>query len=441
MHLYRAPHVLSTLIGAASLSTGCSEDSDTTQTTSSGGTGGTTSSSSGSGGSGATGGSSSGTGGSAGSGGSLVGELEGYGTTSSFGSSGDTCTVTSLDDSGAGTLRDCVENRDGPVDNPTPLTVVFTLGGTIEQLSDLRIRQPYLTIDGLSAPAPGITIKKLGDGTDGETIINTWPPNNTCGHDVLVQGIRFVGVWTATSEDHSQNAATIALDGEDLPLCLKNVVLNRVTVTNAQDSGGDIWGSVTDVTFQYSAFLRSLHPNTYSHFPGDVADQQRERISNHHNLYAAIHERGPQIVGNVWDLNVEQTIFHNWAAFGFGGGYEVRIRCRDTGCPERVNLIENHWTSFGANLSEALLLGDSSGAGDDGSLPAQLFMSGNRLPTETVDSGNAASEFPRAAEAAVTLVADNELVGAVLPLIGAPHRTAEEEAIFAEVATQIGSEL
>jgi len=436
-------HLRWVIVAAGALLLGCSEDSETGGT---GGTGGTSSgtggSSSGTGGSGGsssgTGGSSSGTGG--GTGGGTV-ELEGYGTTSTFGSSGDTCTVTTVDDSGAGSLRDCVENRDGPVDNPTPRTVVFEVGGTIEQLTDLRIRQPYLTIDGLTAPAPGITIQKLGDGTDGETLINTWSGNDTCGHDVLIQGIRFVGVWAGTSEDHSQNAATIALDGEDLPLCLKNVVLNRVTVVSAQDSGGDIWGSVTDVTFQYSAFLRSLHPNTYSHFPGDVADQQRERISNHHNLYAYIHERSPQIVGNVWDLNLEQNIFHNWAAFGFGGGYEVRIRCRDTGCPERLNLIENHWTSFGQNLSEALILGDSSGAGDDGSLPAQVYLAGNRLPGENVDSGSAGSEFPRSTEAEVTLVSDDQLVSGVLPLIGAPYRTDDENQIFGEVADQIAAEL
>ncbi len=48
-----------------------------------------------------------------GTGGSATTELEGYGTSSTFGSSGDTCTVTTMDDSGDGSLRDCVENRDG----------------------------------------------------------------------------------------------------------------------------------------------------------------------------------------------------------------------------------------------------------------------------------------------------------------------------------------
>ena len=69
-------------------------------------------------------------------------------------------------------------------------------GVPITLLSDLRIRQPHLTLDGLSAPAPGVTIAKAGNGEDGETRINTWPAMGTCGHDVLVQGLRFVGGWT-----------------------------------------------------------------------------------------------------------------------------------------------------------------------------------------------------------------------------------------------------
>ncbi|MBW2525361.1 MAG: hypothetical protein JRI23_14340 [Deltaproteobacteria bacterium] len=399
-----------------------------------GGVGGTA----GSGGVGVTGG-----GGGGALGGGSVGDalLEGYGTDSSFGDGGEVCTVSNLDDAGSGSFRECVESRDTTDDSPTPRRVEFQVAGTITLATDVRIRQPYLTIDGLSAPAPGITIAKTGDGTNGETIINTWPPNGTCGHDVLVQGIRFQGVWQGASEDHNQNAATIAIDGEDLPLCLKNVVLNRVTVVGAQDSGGDIWGSATDVTVQYSAFLRSLHPNTYSHFPGGDADQQRERISSHHNLYAYIHERGPQIRANVWDLNFEQNVMHQWDGFGFPGGYATRVRCRNGACPQRVNVIENHWTSAGSNLSEAFVLGDASGPGDDGALPADVYMGGNRLPAENVDAGAAASEFARPAVAEVTLVADDQLVSQILPLIGVPFRTSDEDALFAEVGSQIAAEI
>jgi len=364
--------------------------------------------------------------------------LEGYGTTSPFGERGETCVVTTLDDSGPGSLRDCIENRDTTDDNPTPRVVTFDVGGTIEPLTDIRIRQPFLTVDGLSAPDPGITIAKSGTGEDGEFIINTWSANATCGHDVLVQGIRFVGVWEGIDEMHSQNAATIAIDGEDLPLCLHHVVLNRITVRGAQDSGGDIWGSARDVTVQYSAFLESLHPNTYSHFPGGVPDQQRERFSNHHNLYGWIHERGPQVRGDNRDMNFEQNIMHRWGDYGFGGGYAMRLRCRDAACPQRINLIANHFTGAAANLETGLILGEAAGDDPDGTtVEPQVYMADNWLPPENLDAGTAASEFPRDPEADVTLFAPGDVVDSVLPNIGAPYRTAEEDALFAEVAAQI----
>lgn len=369
--------------------------------------------------------------------------LEGYGTSSTFGggSNSETCTVTNLNNSGAGSFRECVSNRNGSITNPVPRTIKFSVGGTITLTSDLAIRQPYLTIDGLDAPSPGITFTKTGSGRDGGVNINTWPTNNTCGHDVLVQGVRFQGVWTAQSEAHDQNAETFNIDGEDLKGCLKNVVVNRITVIDAQDAGGDIWGSAENITVQYSAFLNSLHPNTISHWPGGESGQERKKLSHHHNLYAYIHERGPQVRARVQDFNFEQNIMHKWAAFGFAGGYGTRIRCRNGVCPDRVNLIKNHWTSGGSRLGSALILGESAGADSDGSIiEPRVFMSGNYLPSQNVDGGTASSEFSRSNEARVTLVNDNQLVSNVLPHIGMPYRTQRENNMFSEVAAQITSD-
>ena len=370
--------------------------------------------------------------------------LEGYGTSSTFGGGAgfETCTVTNLNNSGNGSFRDCATNRNGPTDNPTPRTVVFEVGGTITLTSDLHIRQPYITIDGLTAPEPGITFAKSGNGVDGGVTISTWPGEGTCGHDVLIQGIRSVGVWDGDTEDTSNNATTFGLDGEDLTRCLNNVVANRITVTNAQDSAGDIWGSATNVTYQYSAFLMNLHPSTISHSPGGEANQERERISLHHNLFALFHERGPQIRGNNLDFNFEQNIIHKWSDYGFGGGYGTRFRCRDGVCPQRINVIENHWTSGGQGLQTAIIIGESSGSGGDyNTIAPEVYMSGNVLPISNNDEGNAPSEFSRTAEANVTLYNDNQLVSDVLPFIGAPYRTEREQQIFDEVETRITQEL
>jgi len=211
--------------------------------------------------------------------------LEGYGTLSLFGGRPgfETCRVTSLKDAGPGTLRECVESRNGPTQDPLPRTIVFDVAGTITLLSDLKVRQPHLTIDGFTAPPPGITLDKIGDGEDGGIVVNSWPNEDTCGHNVLIQGIRLEGVWEG-DRVHSNSAGTFGLDGENIPGCLENVVVNRVTIVRGQDGAGDIWGSARNVTYQYSAFFWNFHPSSISHSPGGELEQARENVSLHHKM-------------------------------------------------------------------------------------------------------------------------------------------------------------
>ena len=361
--------------------------------------------------------------------------LQGYGTESSFGggAGAETCVVTTTADTGPGTLRDCVTNRTGPVDNPTPRTVTFDVAGTITLRSDLRIRQPYLTIDGLSAPAPGITVAKEGNGEEGETVINTWRGMGTCGHDVLVQGLRFVGVWTRDTTAHSQNAGLLSVDGEDLPGCLHHIAIWRNVYVNGQDSAGTVWGSVTDMTFAHNLVLYCYHPQSISHAPGGQAGQQRERLSLHHNLYAYSTERIPNVRGNVWDTNIEQNIMHQWAALGLGSGYALRFRCRGGGCPQRINLLDNHFTSASPAPSGAIVI-------EDGVDPAQIFSAGNRVPPEETDDGTGAGPFARPAHADVTRFSPDELASRMLPYVGLPSRTEEETSVFEEIRTHLNSE-
>lgn len=369
-------------------------------------------------------------GGASGDGDESVPLLQGYGTDSSFGTGegSESCVVTRLDDAGPGTFRDCVANRNGEFTSPTPRHVTFSVSGTIILLTDLAIRQPYLTIDGLSAPEGGITIQKIGTGEEGEMVINTAPGQGTCGHDVLVQGLRFVGTWTRDTEEHSQNADNLSVDGEDLPGCLRNVVIFRNTYVNAQDTAGNYWGSVQDSTFAYNALLYSLHPVSISHAPGGEENQERQRLSIHHNLYAYIHERANNVRGNVLDSNFEQNIYHKWDAFGFGGGYATEFRCRGGGCPQRINMTHNHYTSGGVSLNAALEFADDAD-------PAQIYSFQNRFPAEESDDGRAGAPFSRTDM--VDLFAPEELVTHLLPLIGPPSRTSEEEEVFAEVAAQV----
>ena len=108
---------------------------------------------------------------------------QGYGYASQGGTGGAVYHVTSLADSGAGTLRDGITNRTGA------RIILFDVAGTITLLSDLNIKLPFLTIDGSTAPAPGITITHTN-------VQNNLTIQGT--HDVILRDLRFRGAYAGT---------------------------------------------------------------------------------------------------------------------------------------------------------------------------------------------------------------------------------------------------
>src|SRR5690606_19667981 len=81
--------------------------------------------------------------------------LSGHGVDTPAGRGGTVYRVTNLNDSGAGSLKACV-------DASGPRVCVFEVSGTIHMSGDLNIRNPKITIAGQTAPSPGITLRGGG---------------------------------------------------------------------------------------------------------------------------------------------------------------------------------------------------------------------------------------------------------------------------------------
>ena len=142
----------------------------------------------------------------------------GFGSTTPGGQGGEVYHVTTLADSGPGSLREAVASGGR--------TVVFAVAGEIVLADHLYVEGAFVTIDGSSAPAPGITLRGGGliiRGTRG-------------AHDVIVESLRIRGS---------------RIDGIQVGYGAFNVVISRVSITESFDGNVDVT-EASDVTVCHS---------------------------------------------------------------------------------------------------------------------------------------------------------------------------------------------
>jgi hypothetical protein len=194
--------------------------------------------------------------------------------------------VTTLADSGPGSLRACVEQY-------VPRVCVFEVSGVIELRRDLEVRdRPYLTIAGQTAPSPGIMIRGWS-----LLIYNT--------HDVLVQHLRIrVGDDPVGPDVGNRDNMWIgALDGMNT----YNVVIDHCSFSWATDETVSVWDHWDDITFNHNLFAEALNgllhqeagePEPSRHPMGPIAGGYNAgSISFIGNLFANQESRNPLIFG------------------------------------------------------------------------------------------------------------------------------------------------
>jgi len=361
--------------------------------------------------------------------------IEGYGYAATGGTGGDTYHVTTLADGGAGSLRDGVVNRTGP------RTIVFDVGGTITITNQLILNRPYLTIDGGTTPAPGITLTKRVDGNQ-FVIAGT--------HDIILRYLRFRGLYSGGVAGTNNNTEFTGIDGDSSPdHYAHNIVVDHCTILNATDAAMDIWGEVSDVTVSWCLIANNWHPSTVSYYPAPF--QKRRRISMHHNVWARNDERNPQLRADVADFDYVNNVVYDWGYWS-GWGYGIRIK-NDPGEPQvQANIINNYFKPVHTKDPTAALeygLADGPDANDGGPLApvpqgtvitnsamGGLWVAGNVLPAGNLDHySTIPAPHPVPTAARVTTYNAYELRDRVVPNAGTKYRTAEEQALFSEVAS------
>ena len=342
--------------------------------------------------------------------------------------------VTKLDDDGSvGTLRDAVSESNRQI--------VFDLGGTITLDSTMKIEQDYLTIDGLSAPDPGITITHRVGEYYGMLIAGT----RRHTHDLVIQGLRFRGVYDIDPV-HVVGRAIFTTDGdcnsENCDGGITKLVIDRITLAYASDKFS-LWGKVSDVTTSNSFFYGSNKAFLIS-FYGESYDLIKEKITLHHNLFASNEERNPQLVAWVTDLDIRNNIIYDWLAYG------LRIKSVNVGNRGihsiDANIVNNVFVAGAGAASLGLVfLSDEvdtctqQGQVIDNSGMGELWVEGNQFPAENCDRY---STVPQAravpAYAQVSTQAADQLCTQITPVVGAPYRTDKEISLIDEVKTALG---
>lgn len=191
---------------------------------------------------------------------------EGFGSTTPGGRGGKVIFVTNLNDSGQGSLRDACEAEG-------PRVVVFRVSGLVTLVTDIVVKNPYLTIAGQSAPGDGICLRNY------TFVIAT--------HDVVVRYLR-----SRLGDLSGQQADSITLVAG-----AQNVILDHCSATWSVDEGLSLAGKVSNVTVQWCLIAEALNHSKHAKGPHGYGSLSRANgpVSWHHNLWAHNNARNPRL--------------------------------------------------------------------------------------------------------------------------------------------------
>lgn len=206
--------------------------------------------------------------------------------------------VTNLDDSGPGSFREACEAGG-------PRIVVFNVAGIIHLKDRIRIRAPYITIAGNTAPGDGVCL--AGNTVELET------------HDVIIRYMRFRrgDTWVGDRNDSLGGNPTgnIMIDHVSGSWGLDENMSMYRHMYKPPTGGAELKLPTVNITMQNSIFSEGL--NTYHHAFGSTIGGLNSTF--HHNLWACNTGRNPS-VGMYGDFTLVNNVIFNWVHRTVDGG-------------------------------------------------------------------------------------------------------------------------
>ncbi len=230
---------------------------------------------------------------------------EGFGRYTKGGRGGEVIYVTSLEDDGKpGTFRHALENTSGP------RNILFKVSGIIELHDNVKIKEPYITIAGQTAPGSGITLKNAG------IQIET--------HDVI---IRHLKIRPGDSEEGMDPSSRDALFLYKNRNC-NNIMLDRSSFTWGIDENVDFSTQSNNITIQNCIIAEGLRHSLHKdgrHSKGLLMLNDLHNISVVNNLFAHNLNRNPLMSSNSQDIHVVNNLVYNWGPTKIGYGTHAQI--------------------------------------------------------------------------------------------------------------------
>ncbi len=234
---------------------------------------------------------------------------EGAGALSQGGRGGRVIQVTNLKDAGAGSLR-------AAIDASGPRIVVFRVGGTIELASTLRIKNPFITIAGHTAPGGGVLIN--GKSVTGATmVINS--------HDVIVRYLRVRnGAGGGTEEDDA-----IGIHGG------YKIIVDHCSVSWSTDENlstwaweHEEWSEPKNISWSYNLVAEGILDHSKAMLTGASSRAEADNMTNidiHHNMFIHHYDRNPFLKHKSG--RVVNNIAYNWSGYALAtdGGVHLDI--------------------------------------------------------------------------------------------------------------------